>query len=253
MSDKAKFFDELQSRYESQIGKFSKILESNLSGFIKGGPYSKAEVDQWLIGLGIQDLSNDFVNHYDDVIEYTKLVSVASDIPLVLPGTSEQVLALYKENQIQYILKASDEIAKTVTGASFRYGVGEDSLKNIIKELESTIETAGRRIVTEAYTGANIYDRTIKFIQFTNSDVELYFYDGPLDSHTREVCQNTLNDPRQATGWRLIDVQSSETPFSTCGGYNCRHEWLPFVPGLDAEIEQAARKAGSEFVQVGEQ
>jgi hypothetical protein len=253
MSDKAKFFDDLQRKYELGVEQLAKNIKANVSAFIKGGPYTTEEVSQWLTGLGVQNISQEIVNSYDDVIQYATLVASATDIPLVLPETSATILSLYKENQVQHILKASDEIVKTVADASLRYGIGEQKIATIISDLEKTVETVGRRIVTEAFTGANIYDRTIKYMQFTNANIELYFYDGPLDSHTRDVCRDTLNDPRQATGWRLIDVQSSQTPFSTCGGYNCRHEWLPYVPGLDAEIERAAKAAGIPEVQVGEQ
>jgi len=253
MSDKAKFFDDLQRKYELGFEKVAKNITVNIKDFLSKGPYSVEEVERWLTGLGVQGYAQYVSGSYDGVIEYTKLVSAASDIPLVLPENTETILGLYKENQMQHILKASDEITKTIADASLRYGIGEQKISDIIRDLEGTIKTAGRRIVTEAYTGANIYDRTVKYMQFTNANVELYFYDGPLDSHTREVCQNTLSDPRQATGWRLIDVQSSQTPFSTCGGYNCRHEWLPFVPGLQEEIDAMAREANAPEIQVGEQ
>ena len=251
MSDKAKFFDDLQRKYELGFEQVAKNIKTNIAGFIKGGPYTNEEVTQWLMGMGIQNISEEMVGSYDGVIQYTKLVAAAANVPLVLPENTATILSLYKENQVQHILRASDEIAKTITDASLRYGIGEQKIATIISDLEKTVETVGRRIVTEAYTGANIYDRTVKYMQFTNANIELYFYDGPLDSKTRDVCQATLNDPRQATGWRLIDVQSSQTPFSTCGGYNCRHEWLPFVPGLNEEIEAMAK--GVPEPQVGEQ
>jgi len=110
--------------------------------------------------------------------------------------------------------------------------------------VRSVIDTAGRRIATEALTGASMYDRTIKFEQFKHADVELYYYDGPIDKDNRPACSGTLVDPRQSTGWTLAEVQGSMTPFITCGGYNCRHEWLPFVEGLDDLVKDMQRDAG---------
>ena len=104
--------------------------------------------------------------------------------------------------------------------------------------------TTGRRIITEAVTGASIYDRTIKMEQFRHADVELYFYDGPLDKVTRDTCKATLSDGKQGTGWTFAEIQGSETPFITGGGYNCRHEWLPFVEGLGALIKDMQKDAG---------
>ena len=120
-------------------------------------------------------------------------------------------------------------------------------VSTIIAELSKGVDAVGRRVVAEAVTGASIYDRTIKYQQFTNSEVKLYFYEGPYDKVTRDVCISTIRDPRQSTGWTMADIQGSETPFITCGGYNCRHEWLPMVEGLESAIKDMQKDAGINF------
>lgn len=244
MDDKVIFFDDLLSQYELEFQAFSTQLKRMLSVFIQGGPHTSAEVTAFFEGTGFDAVANGFVAKYKSVIDYTKQVSKASGIPMVLPDRSLSLLSLYKDNQVQKILGASEEIMRTVTDASFRYGIGESKLNTIINELSAVIDTTGRRIVTEAVTGASIYDRTIKFEQFKHADVEKYFYDGPVDSKNRDECAATLGDGRQSTGWTIADIQSSQTPFTTCGGYNCRHEWLPMVPGLDDLIKDMQKDAG---------
>jgi hypothetical protein len=247
MDDKAKFFDDLVAQYELEFEAFSTQLKRLLSKFIQSGPHTSAEVAEFFAGSGMEGVATSFVKRYDSVIEYTRAVSVQSGIPLVLPDRSLNLLALYKENQIQNILDAANSIKKGVVDASFRYGIGEAKLNTIINELGAVVDSAGRRIVSEAVTGASMYDRTIKMEQFRHADIELFFYDGPYDNVTRDACRGTLMNPKQSTGWTMADIQSSETPFITCGGYNCRHEWLPMVEGMESLIKEMQRDAGIDF------
>ncbi len=244
MDDKVVFFDDLISQYELEFEKFSTQLKRMLSVFIQSGPHTAAEVAAFFEGTGFGTVATNFVQKYDSVITYVKQVSEVSGIPLVLPERSLSILALYKDNQLQNILDASGSIKKGVVDASFRYGIGEAKLDTIISELGKGIDIAGRRIVSEAVTGASMYDRAIKFEQFKHADVELYFYDGPVDSKNRDECAATLGDPRQGTGWTIADIQSSQTPFVTGGGYNCRHEWLPMVKGLSDLVKDMQKDAG---------
>ena len=244
MDDKVVFFDDLLAQYELEFEAFSTQLKRVLARFIQGGPHTTAEVAVFFQGSGFDAVAKSFVQKYDSVIKYTKQVAAESGIPLVLPDRSLAILDLYKNNQIDNILDAAGALKKGVVDASFRYGIGESSLNTIVNELSAVVDTAGRRIITEAVTGASIYDRTIKMEQFRHADVEKFFYDGPIDKVTRDTCLATLNDGRQLIGWSMSEIQGSETPFITCGGYNCRHEWLPFVEGLGALIKDMQKDAG---------
>ena len=248
-SERDAVFDKLLAEYEREFTAFSTKLKRALSVLIKSGPQSKEEVIKFMAGSGLTDVANNFVAKYSEAIDNAARISAQTGINLVLPERSLSILALIEENQVSNILGASDAIAKTVADASLRYGIGESKLNTIIAELEASITTAGRRIVSEAVTGASIYDRTIKFEQFTNAGVEKYFYEGPYapgkgPGSNRPACLATLEDSRQSTGWTMADIQSSQTPFITCGGYNCRHEWLPFVEGLDDLIKEMQKDAG---------
>jgi len=243
MDDKVKFFDSLLLDYEKAYESFMSGLNKILPGFVRGGPHTKAEVSLFIQESGLNTMANDMVSKYDDVIEYTQQVSRLTGIPVVLPQRSAALLSLFKDNKVSDILGSAEHIINSVTEASFRHGIGEVPLKTIIKDLQETIKDQGRRLITEAHTGANMYERSVKFQQFTNAEVELYFYDGPYQpgsgpGSNRPACRTTLEDPRQGTGWTMADIQGSQTPFIACGGYNCRHEWLPFIPELDSEIER---------------
>jgi hypothetical protein len=236
--DRNKIFDNLLKEYEKAYESFMSGLNKVLPGFIRGGPHTKSEVSFFIQEGGLNTMANEMVSKYGDVIEYTQQVSRLTGIPVVLPQRSAALLTLFKENKVADVLGSAENIINSVTEASFRHGIGEVPLNTIIKDLRETIKDQGRRLITEAHTGANMYERSVKFQQFENAGVELYFYDGPSDSRNREECSSTLSDSRQGTGWTMADIQGSATPFIACGGYNCRHEWLPFIPELDAEIER---------------
>ena len=246
MDSKTIFFDDLLAQYELEFEAFSTQLKRMMSKFIQSGPHTYEEVAIFFQGSGFETVATSYVQKYDSVIKYTKQVALESGIPLVLPDKSLAILDLYKANEYNKILNASNAILNSVVDASFRYGIGESKLSTIVNELSAVIDTTGRRIITEAVTGASIYDRTIKMEQFRHADVELYFYDGPYDSVTRDECKATLNSSYQSTGWTFAQIQGSETPFITCGGYNCRHEWLPYVDGLDDMIKEMQKDAGIE-------
>ena len=75
-------------------------------------------------------------------------------------------------------------------------------------------------------------------------EVKKYFYAGPVDSKNRDICADILSSSLQTTGWTMADIQGSGASFIGGGGYNCRHEWLPFVEGADALLEEMKRDAG---------
>jgi hypothetical protein len=103
------------------------------------------------------------------------------------------------------------------------------SLKEMTAGLEKMFAEMGRRLNTEAFTGLGLSDALIKKDLFDKAGIEKYYYDGPSDGKTRTSCQSTLSNSKQAEGWSMEEIGASETPFIERGGYNCRHEWLPFI------------------------
>jgi len=71
---------------------------------------------------------------------------------------------------------------------------------------------------------------------FENAGIKKYYYAGPMDKVTRDVCAAVLADPRQQTGWTAEDIANFPgIDMVTGGGYNCRHDWLPFVGNVQQE------------------
>ena len=141
-------------------------------------------------------------------------------------------------------MTANAVVLNTMAEVSIRYGIGEMSFKNVVSLLEEQIKVNGRRLVTEAFTGASIYDRAINYENFQQSGIERYVYVGPLDDKTRTECVATLTHPNQDRGWTIAEIQGSQVSFIGGGGYNCRHDWLPHVPGAEDLIASMAKEAG---------
>lgn len=68
-------------------------------------------------------------------------------------------------------------------------------------------------------------------------DLEVRVYVGPLDNRTRDVCRELIEEaPHGVPGMWLLDeigpgmVEDADSDVLVeCGGYNCRHKWMPLA------------------------
>lgn len=65
-------------------------------------------------------------------------------------------------------------------------------------------------------------------------------YVGPLDDATRPFCEEILNS-KDLPIYTVEEIQSMDNGqlgdvFTSCGGYNCRHEWVPISGNLEKEL-----------------
>jgi len=245
IDNRNEILNDLIAEFEREFAAYGTKLKRMIEQFIRQGFTSHEEVIRFFAGTGYVDVVNSMIAKYDRVLDVAKQMSTEIGIPFVLPKTAPTILSLIKENKVQTLLNANNQIMNTINDSALRFGLGEQSLRTIVTDITSQIDDFTRRLSTEAFTGASIYERTAKMQLFKQAEIELYFYSGPVDSKNRDSCTNTLADSRQDTGWTMGDIASSETPFIGCGGYNCRHEWLAFVPGADALIKEMQKDIGT--------
>ena len=93
----------------------------------------------------------------------------------------------------------------------------------IAMSLEGTT-LASHQLNVVAYDGLKTFDDMARFKTFQGQDVR-WTYVGPQDSVTRPECQAT-KDKEPKKGYTESEVSSSDTPFGTRGGFNCRHSWM---------------------------
>lgn len=244
IDNRNKILNDLIAEFEREFAAYGTKLKRMVEQFIRQGFTSREEAIRFFAGTGYVDVVNSMIAKYDGVMEITRQMSKEIGIPFVLPKTAPGILSLIKDNKVQTLLGANNQIMNTINDSALRFGLGEQSLRTIVTGLSSQIDDFTRRLSTEAFTGASIYERTSKMQLFEEAGIELYFYSGPVDSHNRDECAATLGDSRQSTGWTIADIASSETPFIGAGGYNCRHEWLAMVPGADALVKEMQRDVG---------
>ncbi len=244
IDNRNKILDGLVAEFEREFSSYGTKLKRMVEQFIRQGFTSREEAIRFFAGTGYVDVVNSMISKYDGVLDITRQMSKEIGVPFVLPNTAPGILNLIKDNKVQTLLGANNQIMNTINDSALRFGLGEQSLRTIITDLSSQIDDFTRRLSTEAFTGASIYERTSKLQLFEEAGIELYFYSGPVDSKNRPSCETTLGDSRQSSGWTIDDIVTSSTPFIGAGGYNCRHEWLAFVPGADALVKEMQRDAG---------
>ena len=244
IDDRNAFLDKLVIEFEKEFNQFGRKFKRMLAEFISQGFHTHDDAIRFFAGTGFTDTVLNVVGKYEEALKVTQDLSKELGLRFVLPETGYAILELMQQNKVAEILGSSENIIRTVTDAAFRYGQGGESLNNIIADLTLAVDDFTRRVTTEAFTGASMFERSSKLQLYQANDIDLYFYSGPVDSKNREVCANTLGDSRQYKGWTLDEIATSETPFIACGGYNCRHEWLAFVPGARDLVDEMRADAG---------
>lgn len=234
LNDKNKYFDDLIRSFERDFKTFSRVIKADLAVLIRQGRLERQFIDAMFQDAELSQLIADFVSKYDEVIRFTKELSQQMGVPFVLPRESLELLERIQEQNIQRLLATREPIVNAMIDAGLRSeveGVSFDVIQNL---LDNTIDELGRRISTEIQTGISIFDRTIKSEQFEEAGIEKFVYWGPLDNKTRIECQEALESEYQKTGWTRDDIESfvasneHRLSFIGGGGFNCRHEFLPF-------------------------
>lgn len=238
--------NDLIAEFEREFAAYGTKLKRMVEQFIRQGFTSHEEAIRFFAGTGYVDVVSSMIAKYDGVIEITKQMSKEIGIPFVLPKTAPGILRLIKKNKVQTLLNANNQIMNTINDSALRFGLGEQSLRTIITDLTPQIDVFTRRLSTEAFTGASIYERTSKMQLFQEAEIELFFYSGPVDKDNRDECAETLGSEKQYSGWTMADIAASSTPFISCGKYNCRHEWMAFVPETHDLVTEMQKDAGIE-------
>ncbi len=229
--------DSMIKDFERDFGQFSLAVRQQLSALLRRGPIDRDLLTQAFSESGYEQMVNDFVSKYDEVVKFTGDLAKDLGIKLTLPEKSLALLEMIQEQNQGIMIASSESIKNSLLDAGLRYTVEGQPLDVIISDMMDDITDFGRRLSTEAFTGASIFDRTLRNEFFDEAGIELFEYVGPDDEVTRDTCKEVLHDPRQETGWTREDINDSPVSFIECGGYNCRHDWMPFIEGLDKNAD----------------
>lgn len=219
------------SNFEKEFNAMSEVLQKQLTLLFQRGIYDKETIVNLFSANGYDDIIDSVGNSYFEAIKYTKQIADEIGYKFVLTNDAIERFDLLQEISIDKMLDMKNNYANDMRSFAIQYELEgkrfrELEFKNFLND---SFATMSRRLATEAYTGIAIADRALKNDFFSGAGIELYYYDGPNDNVTRDSCRTTLSDSRQSTGWTIQEINASLTPFIECGGWNCRHEWLPFI------------------------
>ena len=244
LNEKNKLLDTMLAEFSREFETMTRGVRASIAALVRHGIPTRESIIQVFDDAGYTDMVQVFVDKYDALIKQSVALGKEVGIPFVLTDRSLDLLGMIKEVEIGKMLSARESIVNTIIDIGLRREIEGASLRNIIADIESNIEELGRRIGAEAHTGASIFDRTIKSEQFKEAGIEKFVYVGPRDDKTRDSCLSVLGDSRQQVGWTRDEIDASEVSFIGGGGYNCRHEWLPFVEEVESFVKEMQADAG---------
>ncbi len=234
--------DKLVAEFEKEFSRLVKGMRGELGALFKSGDFTHANIEAIFKNRGFDQLSIEFVDKYDELFKYGNQLSAELGHPALSKLLTEKSLGLLEKAKIATISEFSNSrsaIINSMYRAGFEAEVQGASFKSIVADLTKSIDDVGRRVGTEAFTGISIFDQTVRAEQLNNAGIDRYIYMGPYDGKNRTACRDVLSHSKQQTGWTMADIQSIANGFGVSfigrGGYNCRHEWMAFVPEVAPE------------------
>lgn len=136
-------------------------------------------------------------------------------------------------------LEANVDFVAQGARASTMFAVGGTPFAELAVELAERLHLALGQANTIAATGISTFYRVVAARgynqiedQLSKHDKQLeYTYHGPGDKLTRPFCMRLVEQARGGKTWSKVQIDGMDNDqlpdvFTTCGGYNCRHQWL---------------------------
>jgi len=186
----------------------------------------------------------------DDFIESTDKIRASVERSLEVIGTDLSPQAMPQLDLIQAQASSAvfedvlmPDMTRAVKGAlrSMTLAIPVEIIKS---DLETQLERAEGRQLTEIKTQISEYGRSVTAVAAADAGLDHYLYTGPRDGITRPFCRALINlvvDEKQMS--QLNNGQGKPVKIA-CGGYNCRHSWSPVTEGFieAADLTRATSK-----------
>jgi hypothetical protein len=196
-----------------------------------------------LYRAGYRGLVNAFVDKFNGQFEFFQQTldrlgeAIGRDLTLTW---GKRDLMLLQQQQVSTV-KMLDSVVDIVAANAERsamFAVGGMKRVDLIRSIAIKLDDTIPRAVTIADTSLSTYYRTIsdRGYRIVEKDMPqsmsmLYKYGGPSDKLTRPVCRKWLELTAGGKRWTRDEINDLENGqldnvFLTCGGYNCRHQWI---------------------------
>jgi len=231
------------AKFDKEFEALSWDAQKKILALFRAGDYTAGSLQAAL--QGHYELVQEAAIRNQEVIQFSKQMANELGVKFAITNDTIKNFDLIQDMNADNLGKNIDRYIAEMRRFGLQAELEGRSLRDITKGLADEFSAMGRRLNTEAYTGIRMADSAVSKDVYEQAGIELYYYLAPDDDKTRDECGNTLGDPKQSTGWTMADIEASATPFVGRGGYNCRHDWIPFV-GEVADVQpQAVDKIGS--------
>jgi hypothetical protein len=115
---------------------------------------------------------------------------------------------------------------------------GSPSRDAIQEQLEDSIDTASNTAETHARTSIRAYDQEYRDELATETGLTHFLYSGNLQSNSRRFCIAHVGGVYTSDQIDRMRNGQLEPVRTFCGGYNCRHSWVPVDPEWDDDLQE---------------
>ena len=216
-----------------QFGGLTEVNENLLSLLGDTGAFTQlpSEAISGLIDItfaGFEEIANSYGDEISkQMYQMTLTNTTQAEATQVIRGKINGVYQTSDKDEIESLV----ELVNTTTDEAIRQkainrlhsAYGADKLGNNLRRYASTY-------VRDA---TSQYSRASSMAMAREAGIQKWEYFGDTEKDTRDFCRSMLG--RVMTEDEIREKWSSESwqgksdgdPFIVCGGYNCKHEWLP--------------------------
>ena len=184
-----------------------------------------------------------FLASFDDGVPYLEdiLAKVTDHFDLKPVHFSADDLKFFQEVKTTTALTLEDAINQISQRARARvlFSYAGGTFQELAVTVAARLHVGQAEAGKIATTGLATFYRTMADTGYQKIEATLkpsgnqlhYFYYGPDDKLTRPFCERLLHDTRAGRVWTRPEIEAMDNGqlpnvFQTCGGYNCRHQWL---------------------------
>ena len=225
LSKEQTVISELVKEFQSQFESMTPDIQKKILNLIRRGIYERSEYES-IFAEYIQ-LSDDAMTTFVKVIKEHQRLAKKLGVKVLLTQDGLRDLELIQEIAVDKMRSLTEKYIDDMRMFGLRSQIEGASNLKLSNGMQDMFAQIGRNLGAEINTAMAYSDSTIKKGIYEQAGIKKYKYVGPNDSKTRDICAETLSDPRQETGWTMDEIEASNTPFIERGGWNCRHEWVP--------------------------
>ena len=199
----------------------------------------------------VEAFANQFADaHLPQFQDILRKLSDTMDVPLPEVEFTGRDMDLFASRAIsarQQLLGVVDTVA-IASKRQALFSVAGLRFTDLVGVLKQQFEKTRSQAVTLADTATTMFYRTVTDTAFRKIEQEFpgvqYVYVGPDDLKTRPFCDDLL--ARMKTGplsrKEIDQLDNGQIPnvFLSCGGFNCRHQWIIDTSRLEAKRRAAA-------------